>query len=210
MPTFGRPSTMTRNKYQNNDSTSDDESTHGGDLNVEIHKNNIYFYEDISVESILFLSHQISRMEKHLLKLSSDYQLETLPKIHLYIHSNGGDAFAGLSAMSIIKNCRVPVVCIADGIVASAATFLLLGATGGRWIRRNSCVMIHQIRTEFWGPYDELKDEMKNSKNLMKSIKRIYKQNSTMPKEKIEEIISKELYLSDKKCVEYGLVDKII
>lgn len=208
MPTFGRPK-MTRNKYQNHDS-SDDESTHGGDLNVKIHKNNIYFYEDISTESILFLSHQISLMEKHLLKLSMDYQLDALPKIHLYIHSNGGDAFAGLSAMSILKNCRVPVICIVDGIVASAATFLLLGATGGRWIRRNSCVLIHQIRTEFWGPYDELKDEMRNSKNLMRSIKRIYKQNSTIPKEKIEEILSKEIYLSDKKCLEYGLVDKII
>jgi ATP-dependent Clp protease protease subunit len=216
MPTFGKP-TMTRgsnssSKYQNNDA-SDDESTAeaaGGELNVEVHKNNIYFYEDITVESVLFLSHQISKMEKHLLKLSMDYQLETSPKIHLYIHSKGGDAFAGLSAMSVIKNCRVPVVCIADGIVASAATFLLLGATSGRWIRRNSCVLIHQIRTEFWGPYDELKDEMKNSKNLMKSIKRIYRQNSTMPKEIIEEIMSKEIYLSDRRCLEYGLVDKII
>lgn len=208
MPTFGKP-TMARTKYQNNDA-SDEEPTSDEYLNVEVHKNNIYFYEDITTESVLFLSHQMLKMESHLLKMSMDYQLENLPKIHLYIHSKGGDAFAGLSAMSVIKNCRVPVVCIADGIVASAATFLLLGATSGRWIRRNSCVLIHQIRTEFWGPYDELKDEMKNSKNLMKSIKRVYKKNSTMPAEIIEEIMSKEIYLSDKKCLEYGLVDKII
>jgi len=203
---FGKKKAPPQMKYSNYDS-SDDESC---DMNVQVHKNNIYFYEDISTESILLLSHQISRIEKHLLKLVTDYQLETPPNIYLYIHSNGGDAFAGLSAMSVIQNCRVPVVCIADGIVASAATFLLLGATGGRWIRRNSCVLIHQIRTEFWGPYDELKDEMKNSKNLMKSIKRIYKEKSKMPMEKIEEIIGKELYLSHKRCLEYGLVDKII
>lgn len=206
---FGKPRAKKNGpKYTNYDS-SDDESS-SGDMNVQTHKNNIYFYEDISTESILFLSHQISKLEKHLLKMVTDYQLEAPPKIYLYIHSNGGDAFAGLSAMNVIQTCRVPVVCIADGIVASAATFLLLGATGGRWMRRNSNVLIHQIRTEFWGPYDELKDEMKNSKNLMKNIKRIYREKSKMPKEKIEEIIGKELFLSDKKCLEYGLVDKII
>ena len=179
------------------------------DMNIEVIKNVIYFYEEISVSSILYLCKCLSSLEKKLLALKTDYQLTDTPKIYLHIHSNGGDAFAGLSAMNSIENCKVPVVCVADGIVASAATFLLMGAKE-RCMRRNSCILIHQIRTEFWGRYDELEDEMKNSKNLMRNIKRIYKQKSALPMEKIETIIKKEIYLTDTKCLKYGLVTELI
>lgn len=177
---------------------------------VRVLKNNVYFYADITKTSILNLCETLTKLEKELLTMQSDYRLDTSPSIYLYINSQGGDAFAGLSAMSVIQNLKVPVVCVADGIVASAATFLLLGATGGRMIRKNSCILIHQIRTEFWGKFVELEDELKNSKSLMKSITKIYQSKSTLPKEKIDALLKKELYLTDKKCVRYGLVESII
>ena len=177
---------------------------------VRVHKNQVYFYSDITKETVLNLVSTLHRLEKELLALQVDYQLDTPPNIYLYIHSSGGDAFAGLGAMSAIQNIKVPVVCIADGLVASAATFLLLGATGGRHIRKNSCILIHQIRTEFWGKYADLHDEWKNSQNLMKKIAKIYKSKSTLPEEKIESLLKKELYLTDKRCVRYGLVDSIL
>lgn len=177
---------------------------------VRVCNNNVYFYTEITRKTILNLSEELTKLEKELLTMQSDYQLEHPPKIFLYINSNGGDAFSGLSAMSMIQNLKVPVVCIADGIVASAATFLLLGATGGRKIRKNSCILIHQIRTEFWGKYAELQDELKNSKNVMRNISKIYESKSNLPKEKIDALLKKELYLTDKKCIRYGLVDEII
>lgn len=189
--------------------TLEDDDESATDLNIQVIKNNIYFYEEISVSSILYLCKCLSTLEKRMLALQTDYQLTEAPRIYLHIHSNGGDAFAGLGAMNSIENCRVPVVCVADGIVASAATFLLMGAKERR-MRKNSCILIHQIRTEFWGRYDELEDEMKNSKNLMRNIKRIYKQKSALPMEKIETIIRKEIYLTDTKCLKYGLVTEII
>jgi ATP-dependent Clp endopeptidase proteolytic subunit ClpP len=177
---------------------------------VRVCKNNVYFYNDITKRTILNLTEELVKLEKELLTMQNDYHLEECPKIFLHINSNGGDAFAGLSAMSMIQNLKVPVVCIADGVVASAATFLLLGATGGRMIRKNSCILIHQIRTEFWGKYAELQDELKNSKNIMKSITKIYQKKSTLPKEKIDNLLKKEIYLTDKRCLRYGLVDSII
>lgn len=194
-------------KNAHNFNNIDDEVDNEGDIRVV--KNNVYFYEDITKTSILNLCEALTKLEKELLTIQSDYRLDTSPSIYLYINSQGGDAFAGLSAMSVIQNLKVPVVSIADGIVASAATFLLLGADT-RMIRKNSCILIHQIRTEFWGKYVELEDELKNSKNLMKSITRIYQSKSTLPKEKIDDLLKKELYLTDKKCVRYGLVECII
>lgn len=179
-------------------------------VDVRVHKNQVYFYSEITKESILNLVEALTKLEKELLTIQIDYQMDDPPKIYLYIHSGGGDAFAGLSAMSTIQNLKVPVMCIVDGLVASAATFLLLGATGGRKVRKNSCILIHQIRTEFWGKYVELQDELKNSETLMKKISKIYKTKSTLPKEKIENLLKKELYLTDKRCVRYGLVDSIL
>jgi len=96
-----------------------------------------------------------------------------------------------------------------DGFVASAATFLLLGGQE-RWMQKHAHLLIHQIRTEFWGRYDELKDEMSNSDRLMSMIKTIYKKNSSMPKKTINGIIKKEIYLSSDECLDYGLVHSII
>ena len=144
-----------------------------------------------------------------MLKLQTDYRLDTPPKIFLHIQSSGGDAYAGLSGMTTIHNCRVPVVTIVDGFVASAATFLVLGGHE-RWMQKHANMLIHQIRTEFWGRYDELKDEMYNSEHLMKMLKTIYKTNSTMPKKTINCILKKEMYLSSSECFNYGLVHLLI
>ena len=196
-----------RNATNADDSDSDIDDT---DLDIKVIKNRIYFYEDVTNKSILHLCTCLHKLEMAMIKLQHDYSLDSPPMIYLHLQSNGGDAFAGLSAMNAIETTRVPVMCIVDGFVASAATFLLLGATGGRCMRKNSNILIHQIRTEFWGRFDELQDEMRNSKNLMKNIKKIYKQKSDMPPDKIENIIKKEIYLTHKQCLEYGLVTEII
>jgi ATP-dependent Clp protease protease subunit len=180
------------------------------DLNIEVINNRIYFYEEINTKSVLYLCKCLRTLEIKLLNLQNDYSLNEPPPIYLHIQSSGGDAFAGLSAMNVIENTKVKVVCVVDGFVASAATFLLLGATGGRLMRKNSTVLIHQIRTEFWGRYSELQDEMHNSQNLMKNIKRIYKKKSSMPLDRIDTILNKEVYLTHKQCLKYGLVTEII
>lgn len=181
----------------------------GDDVNIIVVKNSVYFYEDISVASIRKLCQHICELEINLLKIQTDYRLDNPPKIYLHIQSSGGDAYAGLSGMNTIQNCRVPVITIVDGFVASAATFLLLGGTE-RWMQKHANLLIHQIRTEFWGRFDELKDEMSNSEHLMKMIKTIYKKNSTMPKKTLNGIIKKEICMNADECLNYGLIHNII
>ena len=85
--------------------------------------------------------------------------------IFLYIHTDGGDAYAGLSAMDHIKNMRVPVHTVVDGLCASAGTFILMGGEK-KYALRHSSVLIHQLRLGFWGTYEDLKDEMQNSDKI--------------------------------------------
>lgn len=208
---------MARTSYahsrsRNHHRASGDSDTERDDteLDIKVINNRIYFYEEITNKSILHLCSCIRNIEMKNLQLQNEYTLSEPPNIYIHLQSGGGDVFAGMSGMNAIENAKVPVVCIVDGFVASAATFLLLGATGGRQMRKNSNILIHQIRTEFWGRYDELRDEMRNSKNIMKTIKRIYKKKSDMPEEMISEIIKKEIYLTHSECLEYGLVTEII
>ena len=179
-----------------------------GDMNIRVVNNRVYFYEDINEKSILKLTSTLDKLSSHLINLKNDYSLSKTPKIYLHIQSYGGDVFSGLSGMNSIENNKVPVVTIVDGFVASAATLLFLGGKRRR-MQKNAHFLIHQVRGEFWGKHDELKDEYKNSKNLMRIIKQIYKAKSNMDSNAISTIIVKERYMNADECLKYELIDEI-
>ena len=166
--------TRPKTKFTNGDDVNVDHHHNIQDpSNVKVVNNKIYFYEDVTIESTLLLCTHVKDLEKKFLKLQIDYDLKKPPKIYIYIHSYGGDVYAGLSCMNTLENCNVPIITIVDGYVASAATFLLLGGHK-RHMRKYSHILIHQIRGESWGKYEELKDEFINTEKLMETIKNIY------------------------------------
>jgi ATP-dependent protease ClpP protease subunit len=128
--------------------------------------------------------------------------------IYLYINSGGGCAYAGISGLNMIKSFPCKIITIADGFVASAATLLYLAGTK-RYISRFSQVLIHQVSTAFYGKYTELKDEVKNSTDLMESFKKFYKKTTNLTPELIDEYLSKELCFTSTECKKYGLAHKI-
>ena len=67
-------------------------------------------------------------------------------------------------------------------------------------------ILIHQLRTAFWGKYEELLDEVNNSKLLMDAIVKVYKKETTIQHKSLGELLKKELNLSTEKCITYGLV----
>lgn len=196
--------------FKQNTMMIDDSDVENDDnFNVTVIKNKIYFYEEINDKTVLNLITKIETLNTKLSQMKVDYGLSKSPKIYLHIQSYGGDVFAGLSAMSKIENNCIPIVTIVDGFVASAATLVFLGGKK-RQMQRNAHFLIHQVRGEFWGKHEELKDEYKNSKSLMKIIKRIYKTKSNLDTKTINHIISKERYLNVDECMQYELIDEIL
>lgn len=184
----------------------DDSDSEGPE--VTSHFNHIYFYVPVTRTTVRQMANALNDVSKQMLKMQIDYDMETPGKIYLHIQSDGGDAFAGLSGMNTIQACKVPVVTIADGFIASAATFLFLGGSERR-MQSNSMLLIHQLRTGFHGKFADLQDEMHNSDKIMKKIVQIYSEYSTMEPEKVNEIISKETYLDCTECLNYGLIHDI-
>ena len=167
----------------------------------------IYYYSDINRKNILDFIDNLKKLEVDLLKKAIDLTGYT-PSIRVHIQSDGGDVFAGMSAMNIMKDSRVHITTIAEGSCCSAGTFLLLGGKDRR-MGRNAHVLIHQISTGFFGKFQELRDEMKTCKKIMKMLKRVYRAETSIPKDKLKEFMQKDIYLDADECIKYGIVHGI-
>jgi len=130
------------------------------------------------------------------------------PQIRVHVMSEGGDIFSGLNIMNVLERSRVRVVTIAQGSCCSAATFILLGGSERR-MGRNAYVLIHQISTEFWGNFQDLKTEMKSTEKFMKMLKKMYLTKTRIPEKKFKKLMKKDLYLSPDKCLKYKIVDAV-
>ena len=56
---------------------------------------------------------------------------------------------------------------------------------------------------------NELEDEMKNLKKLMKMITELYKKYTKLKPNKLDEILKHDIWWDSKECLKVGLVDEI-
>lgn len=166
--------------------------------------NEIFFYGDVTPDTILEFIEKFKKLEIGLLKASAD--LGFTPEIRVHIMSDGGDLFSGFSAMNLLEKSRVRVVTIAQGACCSAATFILLGGQERR-IARNAYLLIHQLSTgAFWGKFEEIKDEYKSVNKFMDMIRSTYLKKTKIPQKKLENMMKRDIYLDSKKCLKYAIV----
>ena len=171
--------------------------------------NDIYFYNDVNNESIALLNKEIADLSKQLLITQITYDLEQTPNIKLHINSDGGEVFGALSAVDRIKASKVPVHSYVEGLVASASTLISV-CCHKRYVRKNSIMLVHQIRSWFSGTYENFKDENQNMDVITNIIKKIYLENTKFTDSELTEILKRDIYLDAEECVKYGLADVII
>lgn len=179
------------------------------DLSLNLNSNQVYFYDDVTKQSIFNLNRNLDLVSKNLLMVTLSYNLMEAPPIELYISSDGGEVFSAFSAVDRIKNSRVAIHSYVEGIAASAATLLSVVAHK-RFIRKNSFMLIHQVSGGLWGNFAQFKDEMYNLELLMKFIKTIYLTHTKFTEEELDNLLNHDIYLSAEQCLEKGLVDEII
>ena len=171
--------------------------------------NKIYFYSDVSKESILNLNRQIDELTKQMKIIQFTYNMPDPPHVEIHMCSDGGEIFAAMSSVDKIINNPVPVDTYCEGMVASAAT--LLSSVGRRrYITKSSCMLVHQVSSGLWGNYMQFKDEIKNLELIMNLIKGVYMKRTTFNNTEHEDLLSHDLYLNAEKCLAYGLVDEIL
>lgn len=187
-------------RYRNTDDDSDSEDE---EKHIKCVHNNIYFYCSVSRKSVIKLNTLLEELQQKIL----NYELKE-KDINVYIQSEGGDLFSGISAMTYIQNMTVRVNTVIDGFVASAASIIALG---GHYIymQKYATLLIHQISTGFFGKYEEFMDEAKNNKQVMVTVRKIYNENTSIPKEKLDIYLKKDVYVDAATCLKYHIIHEI-
>lgn len=165
--------------------------------------NHVYFYGDVTVESVQELKEKIDLLNEY-----NEDESYTNP-IYLHIHSYGGQLTAGISAMNLIRKSKVPIIAVIDGISASAATFMCIIANY-RVIGPFGHILIHELSNGIWGKYSDIEDKYKHATKDMSIIKKIYKKYTKLPNDMLTKLLKRDLFLDAKVCLKYDLVDKIL
>ena len=169
--------------------------------------NVVYFYADVTKTNVLKLIGCLHEATMAALRQTPAFRD---PEVVCYIHSDGGDAFSGLSAYDHIRRNRVPVTTIADGMVASSASIMLLGGSR-RLAHQHSFVLIHQLSVAgFFGKYVDLLDEVQNSTDLMNNFRSIYQDRTKLTTKRMEQLLKKELMLDARMCLQEGFVEELV
>lgn len=169
--------------------------------------NNILFYKGVDPDSIADLNNKILIVRNAIEKNCIDLGISSNIPINLYIHSPGGNMLAGFAAADIIEKEYINTHI--QGCAGSAASVMSVCGKH-RTITKHSFIMIHQLSSLFGGNFNEFKDYQKNIDLFMETLKNVYKQHTKLPKDKLDEILSHDLWWNAETALEYGLVDEIV
>lgn len=196
-----RLSTQPENKPTRMDDDDDSSS-------VETLGSRIFFYSDVSKDSVLNLNRQLRSLTVKLQDVAQQYEIET-PPIKLHINSPGGSLLDCFAAVDYITNSKVSIHSIIEGSAASAATIMSVVAQK-RMMYKNSYMLIHQLSGGMWGKYEELVDDFQNATVLMTRINEIYKAHTKIPAKILKNILKRDIWFDAQTCLKYGLVDEVI
>lgn len=175
---------------------------------VEGDDNIIYFYSGVTAKENFKLNNKISHLDREMQMVAVKLGMQVPPPLHLHINSYGGSVFAAFGTIDYIMSSKTPVYTYVDACAASAGTIMSVCGSQ-RYMGEHAYMLVHQLSSTHWGKFEELKDDMINSENLMKRIKEIYNEKTKIPKTKMDEILKHDLWWDAKTCLRYGLVDDI-
>lgn len=197
-------SKATKQDVNNDDEDGTNDST---EKNIKRTNNHIYFYSEVTRETIFDLIMHIKDAEEENLITSIKLHIESIP-IFLHINSKGGSVFDAFNAIDVIQSSRMPIHTIIEGATASAGT--LISVVGEkRYMTKNAFMLIHQLSSVCWGKMSEIEDEFENLQELTEKIKDIYSENTKIPKKELNKLLQHDLWLNSSKSLKYGLVDEL-
>lgn len=144
--------------------------------------------------------------------LGYDAATYSAPPTKVVLNSPGGYVYDALSIYDAIDG-RDDIYCIATGKCMSAATFVLLAFKPElRMATKNTTFMIHSISSMTYGKTAQMVDDVNETKRLQKLTDAIYAGKSGITKELLGRIHreKKDLYLTAKEALKYGMISKIL
>ena len=176
---------------------------------------NILFYTDVAQETIGELTGMILNIESHDLQLkkhAKSYGFKYKPEpIKFFINSYGGDAYACLGLVSIMKNCTTPIHTYVSGCAMSAGFILAINGHK-RFCYNNSSYMWHQLSSSAIGKLQEQGENIIESDRIQKLLDQVVFENTNLNEKDLKKLYrgKKDKFFSAQRALELGIVDKIL
>ena len=122
--------------------------------------------------------------------------------INLYLKTNGGWLDDAFSIINIMKSIKAPVNVYAMGGVQSAASLILISATGNRYAYEYSYISIHANRSE--------KEGYTQEQQFFRIHEEIWKKNTKIPAEWYPLTDNSHYFLTPEEAQRFDVIDSII
>ena len=145
---------------------------------------------------------------RQLLILDTD---DSKSPIYMYIDSPGGDVDAGFAIFDMIRFVKAPVYLVGMGLVASAATLVLLAVPKDkRFGLPNSRYLIHQPLGGMKGVASDIEIYARDMEKIRAKINKLISDETGTSLEQVTKDTDRDYWLDADESVKYGLISKII
>ena len=160
----------------------------------------------------LFISEEVSpKLTRRLLPSLLWLDAQNDDPIRLFINTPGGSADDGFAIHDAIRFVRSPVLCITNGLNASAGTVILLATPRERrFSLPNSRIMLHQPSSGVRGKASDILTTATEINKLRHRMNVLVGQECDKTPEQVEKDTKGDCWFSPKEALEYGLISKIL
>ena len=130
--------------------------------------------------------------------------------LNIFLNSDGGSVFSAMAIYQIIKRHKGQVNITVDGIAASAATIITSAPNAKVIMPTGSMLMIHNpSRHSGLANAKQLREFADALDKVGGSIASVYRAKTKLPESKINQMLSKDTYLSAEEAVQLGFADEL-
>lgn len=161
--------------------------------------------DEINDDLMYELSHYIIKWNRE----DKDIPEMDRKPIYLLINCQGGDLDAYASICSMIELSKTPVIGVAMGLVASAASLIYLSCHA-RFALKSSYFILHKGSAALSGDFDNIMNSIDDYKREVEKMANHILEHSNYTREEVESHIGRDWYIRAPEALEKGLVDQII
>ena len=171
-----------------------------------------YLKDLMEKQRTLFISEEVSpKLTRKLVPALLWLDSQNDDPIRLFINTPGGSADDGFAIYDAIKFIRSPVLCITNGLNASAGTVILLATPKERrFSLPNSRIMIHQPSSGVRGKASEIEITADEILKLRRRCNELIASETGKSVEEVEKHTNRDYWMSPEEAKEYGLIGEIL
>jgi len=131
--------------------------------------------------------------------------------IYFYINTPGGSVTSGLAIYDTMQYIRPQISTVCVGQAASMGAILLAaGSKGKRYALPHARIMIHQPLGGFQGTATDVDIQAREILRMREELNEILTKHTGQGLKKIEKDTDRDLFMTGKQALEYGLIDEVI